>query len=77
MIQHREVEALLSVEALGKAFLIRRYWMRNLSKGGEQIQISRKEYSRQKKQRIKFKGSEVKECLAYSENKEIKEAGAK
>lgn len=66
MIRYREVEALLSVEALGKAFLIRRHWNRYLSKVGEQIQISRKEYSRQKKQRNKFKGSEVKECLAYS-----------
>lgn len=42
------------------------------------IQISREGQPRQRKQRSKFKGSEVEACLVYSENnKETKGAGAK
>ena len=57
------------METLGKSFLIRRQWNRDVNEMRERmIQISKEDESRQKKQSNKCRGSEVEACWLYSQN---------
>ena len=57
------------MEILGKSFLIRRQWNRDVNEMRERmIQISKEDESRQKKQSNKCRGSEVEACWLYSQN---------